>query len=79
MRSLRSVIAAMIPALYMIAVVDELVNVMKADAWRRGDWKGGRDTNQTERRRLWRKMGETDHPAVLVPVPALLLELLGIQ
>ena len=36
--------AAMIPALYMIAVVDELVNAMKADARRRGDWKGGRDT-----------------------------------
>ena len=46
MRSFRSVIAAMIPALYMIAVADELVNAMKADAWRREDWKGGRDTIQ---------------------------------
>ena len=37
MRSFRSVIAAMIPALYMIAVVDGLGNEMKADVvWRWG-------------------------------------------
>ena len=43
MRSLRSVIAAMIPALYMIAVVD----VIKADVWRRGYLKGGRYNGET--------------------------------